>query len=115
MLDDTGTPKLFRSTVTCTPSRADSCLGFKVRVCLVLWVVRDEGGIGSSDHCTSHTARPQLCCRANVAHIRQSGPHSGLGLHIKDLGTFQGVMCSLESGGREREVFDHGVTGVPRP
>jgi len=37
-------------------------------------------------------------CRANVAHIRQSRPDSGLGFQVKVLKTFKDVPSSLESG-----------------
>ena len=37
-------------------------------------------------------------CRANVAHVRQSGPDSGLGLQAKPLKTFEGVPFSLGIG-----------------
>ena len=39
----------------------------------------------------------QDLCRANVAHIRQSRPDSGLGLKVKVLKTFQGIPSSLEN------------------
>ena len=41
-------------------------------------------------------------CLANIAHVRQSGPDSGLGFQVKGLKTFSGVSASLGSGtGRE--------------
>ena len=43
-------------------------------------------------------------CRANAAHIGQSGPDSGLGFYVKIIKTFEVVTSSLGS--------DH-PTGVP--
>ena len=37
-------------------------------------------------------------CRANMAHVRQSGPDSGLGIEVKVLDTVCVVACSLGSG-----------------
>jgi hypothetical protein len=47
----------------------------------------------------SETRRTRpLRCRADVAHIRQSGPDSGLGFKVKVLSKFQVVASSLGSG-----------------
>ena len=42
-------------------------------------------------------------CRANMAHIRQPRPDSGLGVQVKVLALFQGVASSLWSGGKGRQ------------
>ena len=50
-------------------------------------------------------------CRANVAHIKQSRPDSGLGVQVKVVKTFQVVPTSLGSGadgiqhGRDRVLY----------
>ena len=49
-------------------------------------------------------ARGTPRCRANLAHIRQSRPDSGLGFQVKFLTTFYGVPSSLESGCWVRNV-----------
>ena len=43
--------------------------------------------------------------RANMAHVRQSRPGSGLGFHVEDLKTFGSVPSALRSGktGRDEE------------
>ena len=46
--------------------------------------------------------REQARCLANMAHIRQSKPDSGLGYQVKLLILFQVVPSSLESGYRDR-------------
>jgi hypothetical protein len=38
------------------------------------------------------------CCRANMAHIRESRPDYGLSFQVKELKTLYGVSSSLESG-----------------
>jgi len=43
---------------------------------------------------------PLDCCRANMAHVRQSGLGSGLGFQIKVLDTVSFVASTLGSGDR---------------
>ena len=55
-------------------------------------------------------------CQANTAHIRQSRPHSGLGVQVKTLKTFQGVPSSLQNGPRIRSsqiLVDNVTKSVP--
>ena len=46
----------------------------------------------------------QSCCRANLAHINQSTPDSGIGVQVKMLKAFE-VSPSLLASGRKRELF----------
>jgi len=40
---------------------------------------------------------PVGCCRANMAHVRQRGPHSGPGFRAKGLNTFKFFAARLEA------------------
>jgi len=51
-------------------------------------------------------------CRANMAHIRQSRPDSGLGFNVKVLGTLQFFPFSLGSGSLSLPVLADGVVAV---
>ena len=44
-------------------------------------------------------------CRANMAHVRQSGPDSGLGFQVFVIKTFKDVPSSLGRGERPRSVM----------
>ena len=44
------------------------------------------------------TMSSSSCCGANMAHVKQSKPDSGLGFHVKALAVVQGVPSSLGSG-----------------
>jgi len=59
--------------------------------------------------------RTPNCCRANVAHARQSGPESGLGFHIKGVKTIRVVPSSFGRGKLKfiRNAGPCGTNGVP--
>jgi len=67
--------------------------------------VRECGDADFNDRCSC------VRCRANMAHMRQSRPDSGLGFQVKVLETFELASSSLGSAGgvRVQSISDTGV------
>ena len=73
-------------------------LGYQ-KLCLrPKFVLNRLDGQGGAMCVRSMKPQPPTRCRANVAHVRQSRPDSGLGFQVKVLNTLQGVPFSLGSG-----------------